>query len=104
MRGLASELAGRDMLWIEDVRLNTAPALDRAALSAQPGAAGALITALQDEPRFDQSLGEFVKQLVVYPDALEPDHPALAIMEGGRVPDQLIERARALLLAELVRG
>ncbi len=104
MRGLASELAGRDMLWIEDVRLNTAPALDRAALSAQPGAAGALITALQDDPKFDQPLAEFVRQLVIYPDALDPDHPALAIMDGGRVPGHLIERARALLLAELVKG
>jgi DNA repair exonuclease SbcCD nuclease subunit len=104
MRGLASELAGLDLLWIEDVRLNTVPALDRAALSSQPGAAGALIAALQDEPKFDQSLAEFVKQLVAYPDALEEDHPARAIIDGRPVPDQLIERARALLLSELVRG
>lgn len=103
VRVVAAEVAGPDELWIEDVRVATRPALDLAAMRAQPGAVGALMEALGQPAPVDAGLQAFVAdQLRRAGDALDADHPARAIGEG-RMPEHLVERARALLLAELAR-
>lgn len=103
VRAAAAEVAGPDELWIEDVRVATRPALDLAAMRAQPGAVGALMQALGQPAPVDAGLQAFVAdQLRRAGEALDPDHPAHAI-HAGRMPEQLVERARALLLAELAR-
>ena len=95
------EVADRQTLWIEDVRLHTRPALDLAALRAQPGAVGTLVAAIEGPATLDAELSEFVRTLLKDTgEGLDPDHPARAILEG-RLPQDLLDRARALLLAEL---
>lgn len=103
VRAVAAEVAGPDELWIEDVQVGTSPTLDLAAMRAQPGAIGALIQALEQPVPADSGLQAFVAdQLRRAEGVLDPDHPAHAIA-GGQVPEYLVERARALLLAELAR-
>ncbi|MEJ1976041.1 MAG: DNA repair exonuclease [Acetobacteraceae bacterium] len=95
------EVADRETLWIEDVRLHTRPALDLAALRAQPGAVGTLVAAIEGPAALDEDIGAFVRTLLKDTgDLLDPDHPARAILDG-RLPQDLLDRARALLLAEL---
>jgi DNA repair exonuclease SbcCD nuclease subunit len=104
MRAAALDVAAPDQLWIEDVRIATRPALDLAAMRAQPGPVGALIHALEQPVKLDPGLQAFVAdQLKRAGIALDPEHPATAI-EAGRLPDDLVARARALLLAELASG
>jgi DNA repair exonuclease SbcCD nuclease subunit len=104
VRATALRIADGSELWIEDVRIRTSP---EAALAPQSGAVGDLAAALDRPPAIDSAMHEFVSQLVKDPDLLEKDHPALAIREckpGDKVPDELVQRARALLLAELMAG
>ena len=104
VRGAALDIAAADMLWIEDVRIDTRPMLDIAAMRAQPGAVGALLHALEQPVPMDAGLQAFTLDQMKRADIeLEPDHPACAI-QAGEVPDGLVARARALLLAELARG
>ncbi len=103
VRATATEIAGTDELWIEDVRLATTPAVDIAALRAQPGPIGALIRSLEQPAAPDAGLQAFVADQLKRADiTLDPAHAALAIAEG-RIPADVLERARALLLAELSR-
>ncbi len=102
VRGMAAGVAGVDELWIEAVRLETAPP-QAAALRDQPGAVGALIAALEAPVELDPDLIAFVKdQLKQAGDALDPNHPAHAIA-GGALPPELVARARARVLAELTK-
>lgn len=103
VRAVAAELAGPEALWIESVVIDTRPALDLAAMRAQPGAIGALVQALEQAPGIDAGLKAFVDdQLQRANGALPAGHPALAIAQG-RIPEHLVEQARALVLAELAR-
>jgi len=103
VRAAAAEVAGPDELWIEDVRVVTRPVLDLAAMRTQPGAVGALVQALERPVAVDAGLKSFVAdQLRRAEGVLDADHPAHAI-SAGHVPEHLVERARALLLAELAR-
>ena len=103
VRGVAAELAVADELWIESVVVATRPALDLDAMRAQPGAIGSLIEALERAPEIDVGLRAFVAdQLGRAAGALPADHPALEIA-AGRIPERLVEQARALVLAELAR-
>ncbi len=103
VRAIAAEVAGPDALWIEDVHIGTRPTLDLTAMRAQPGAIGALIQALEQPVPIGAGLQAFVTdQLRRVEDALEADHPAHAIA-AGHVPEHLVERARALLFAEMAR-
>jgi DNA repair exonuclease SbcCD nuclease subunit len=104
VRAAALGIADGSELWIEDVRLRTRP---EALLATHSGAVGDLAAALNRSPAIDTAMYEFVSQLVKDPDLLEAGHPALAIREGepgDPVPDDLVQRARALLLAELMAG
>ena len=104
IRAAALDVAGPDQLWIEDVRIATRPAIDLAAMRAQPGPVGALIHALDKPVTLDPRLQEFVADQARRAGiGLDRDHPATAI-EAGRLPDDLVARARALLLAELASG
>lgn len=101
VRAVATEVAGPEALWIEDVHIGTRPTLDLAAMRAQPGVVGALIQALDLPVAVDPGLQAFVADQLRRADGvLDSDHPAHAIAEG-QVPEHLVERARALLLAEL---
>ncbi len=103
VRAAAAEVAGPDELWIEDVRVVTRPVLDLAAMRTQPGAVGALVQALERPVTVDAGLKTFVAdQLRRAEGVLDADHPAHAI-SAGHVPEHLVERARALVLAELAR-
>jgi len=103
VRAAAAEVAGPDELWIEDVRVVTRPVLDLAAMRTQPGAVGALVQALERPVAVDAGLQAFVAdQLRRAEGVLDADHPAHAI-SAGHVPEHLVERARALVLAELAR-
>jgi hypothetical protein len=96
-------VAGPDEVWIEDVKLLTAPVLDLPAMRAQPGAVGMLVSALDRPVAVDKRLADFVSDQLRRADQdLESDHPALAIRDG-HIPDDILARARALLLAELAR-
>ena len=100
VRAAAMEVADREMLWIEDVRLRTRPSLDLATLRAQPGAVGALVAAIEGPVELDADLADFVADMLKRAVDLEDGHPAHAIAKG-ELPDELVRRARALLLAEL---
>ncbi len=103
LRAVAAEVAGTDQLWIESVRLDTRPALDLDALRSQPGLVGALVGALDRAPSVDPGLRAFAEdQARRAGDTLRPDHPARQIAAGS-IPDDIVRRARALVLAELAR-
>ena len=103
VRGVAAELGAPDELWIESVVVATLPALDLEAMRAQPGAIGSLIEALERAPQVDEGLKVFVADQLRRADgALPAEHPALDIA-AGRIPERLVEQARALVLAELAR-
>ena len=104
LRAVAAEIADVGRLWIESVVIDTRPAVDLAALRAQPGPVGALIGALDRAPEVDPALKAFVEdQLRRANGVLPPDHPA-ALIAAGHIPDGLAQRARAMVLAELARG
>ena len=48
LRAAASELAGRDALWIEDVRVRTTSGPEPSSLRTQPGVIGTLVDALAE--------------------------------------------------------
>ena len=103
VRGRAAALAGAEELWVEHVIVATRPALNLDAMRAQPGAVGALIAALERTQAPDEGLRAFVADQLRRADgALPSDHPALAIA-GGKVPEYLLQQARAMVLAELGR-
>ncbi len=102
-RALGAEIATPDELWIESVVIDTRPALDVAAMREQPGAIGALVQALDRPVAVDDGLLAFVADQIKRAEGTLPaDHPAHAIA-AGTVPAALVERARALVLAELGR-
>jgi DNA repair exonuclease SbcCD nuclease subunit len=103
LRAAAAEIADISRLWIESVVIDTRPAIDLAALRAQPGPVGALIGALDRAPEIDPGLKTFVEdQLRRANGVLPPDHPAMQIA-AGHIPGSLVQRARAMVLAELAR-
>jgi hypothetical protein len=103
IRAAATEIAGPEELWIEDVQLATTPAIDLPALRAQPGPIGALIRSLEAPVSPDPGLQSFVADQLKRADIeLDSTHAALAIA-AGQIPPDMLDRARALLLAELSR-
>ncbi len=102
-RGLAAEIAGRESLWIEEVKIRTTAPLDEAALADQPGAVGALVAALEAPAETSPAMQDFLQAMNKHLDLLEDDHPAKLIAKDGGLPEALVAQARALLLAELVR-
>ncbi len=104
MRAAAANVAERDQLWLEDVRVGTRPALDIAALRQQGGAVGALLTEMERPVTLPGDLQAAMADMVKsFGEGLDPDHPARAVA-NGTMPADLVDRARALLLAELARS
>lgn len=103
LRAVAAEVADVAQLWVESVVIDTRPAVDLVGLRAQPGPVGALIGALDRAPEIDAGLKGFVEdQLRRANGVLSADHPAAQIA-AGHIPDSLVQRARAMVLAELAR-
>ncbi len=96
-----ADIADPDSVWFEDVRIRTRPALDLPALRAQGGVVGTLIAAIDAPPSLDAQLQKDIALFVErHAAALDPDHPARALATGA-LPNELVERARALVLATL---
>jgi len=101
IRAAVLDVADRSALWVEDVRVRTTPPHDFVARPSGQGAVAALLDAILQPCAPDAGLqavvADFLKRTGV---RLHPDHPAAALLDG-RIPDELAERARALVLAEL---
>ena len=104
--GVANELAAPDELWVETVELATGPAFDLAALRAEPGAAGLLIRALDDETGLADRAAEHARALLAKPGlaAALPPGSAVARVLAGELPPELVRQARDLLLGLLRAG
>lgn len=101
-RGTAQEVASADDLWIEDVKIDTAPP-ELARWREQPGVVGALTQALDRPVPIEAELAEFVQdQLRRTGDTLDAGHPARALADGV-VPKALLAQARAFVIAELMK-
>ncbi len=104
MRAAMIEIADPEQLWLEDVRVQTRPAVDLAALRAQGGAVGALLETINQPADLPTDLQIRVAVMVErFGAGLELDHAARAIA-AGVLPEELLDRARALLVAELARS
>ncbi len=102
VRAVAVKVAGEENVYINDVWVLTAPE-SYAALRAQPGLVGAVIRSLESPVALDQTAKDFAREQVErFGSMLEQDHPAFAIAKG-HVPEEIAARARALVLAELIR-
>ena len=96
-----ADVADPDNVWFEDVRVSTRPALDLATLRAQGGVVGTLIEAIDAPPILDAQWQKDVALFVErHHTALDPEHPGRAVA-AGQLPEDLVERARALVLATL---
>ena len=101
MRAAMIEVADSEQLWLEDVRVQTRPAVDQAALRAQGGAVGALLATIERSSGLPLDLqARLVSMVERFGAGLEPEHAARAIA-AGMLPEELLDRARALLVAEL---
>lgn len=101
VRTAAADIASDDELWIEGVRTLTQP---HARLAAQAGVIGSLLAGLAEAPALD-ALAADIKDIAAKldPTLLDADHP-LRALAAGVMPDELVQRARALLQAELAQG
>lgn len=105
-----SALAGPELLWLESVRLDTAPAADAAGLLARSDALGALARSL-GTPAADAAVAAAVAEhaaallgrLPGGGGGLGDGHVAV-LAAAGQVPSALLDRARHLLLARLAEG
>ncbi len=98
-------VADADQVWLELVQVATRPALDRAAMRAQPGASGDLVRAIEAaDPSMLGALrtyaGAMMDKASGLREALGARHPAVRLA-AGEVPEELLERARDLLLGRL---
>jgi predicted phosphodiesterase len=99
-------VAGADQVWLESVRVATGPALDRMAMRAQAGAPGDLVRAIEaaDAATLGAALrsyaGAMLEKASGLREALGARHPAVRLA-AGEMPEDLLERARDLLLGRL---
>ena len=105
----AASCAASGTIWLESVQVRTRPALDIAALRARSDAVGLLVRALDDARPGDFAAdvqtyaGTLLNRLRGLRDELGADHPAVQAAEG-KLPPELLDRARDLLLARLAEG
>ena len=101
--GAGLEVASADRLWLERIDLATTPPIDRTALRADPGVQGELVRALDDETGLAGAAAALLSGLLRdgMPQALDQDS-LVAQTASGRLPAELVERARSLLLSGLV--
>ena len=109
------EVAEEGAFWLEEVRVATRSMLDLGALRARDDAVGRLVHAIEDlaaDPSATAGPGEAARAYAGamldrgagrLRQALGEDHPAVLAAEG-RLPPELLRRARDLLLARLAQG
>ncbi len=109
------EVAEADTFWLEDVRVATRPMLDLETLRARQDAVGRLVRAVDSLAAAPEAATGVAAAAQGYAaalldrgagglrQALGPDHPAVRAAEG-RLPPELLQRARDLLLARLAQG
>lgn len=109
VRGEALGCAGPDALWIEGVEVNTRPSPDIAALRERADAFGLLVRAIEgtSPDELQAAIEEYCRTMLDRAgglrEALGEEHPVVAAA-AGKVPEALIERARALLIARLAEA
>jgi DNA repair protein SbcD/Mre11 len=111
VRAEAIAAAGTDAVWLEALRLETRPALDRAGLRTDPGALGALVRSIEaaDKAVLGEALRDYAAAMLNrnpgarLREALGPDHPAVRAAAGEVTPEFLLQ-ARELLLARLAEA
>ncbi len=95
--------------WLEGVRVETAPRLERAAMRARTDAFGALVRSIEaaDGATLAGGLRAYAADMLGKAaglgEALGEAHPAVRLA-AGEVPEDLLRRARDLLLARLAEG
>ena len=109
------EVAEVDTFWLEDVRVATRPMLDLEMLRARQDAVGRLVRAVDLLAVAPETATGVTAAAQSYAaalldrgagglrQALGPDHPAVRAAEG-RLPPELLQRARDLLLARLAQS
>ena len=107
------EVAEAGAFWIEEVRVATRAMLDLGALRARDDAVGRLVGAIEALAESPAAAPAAAAQAYAERNArprrgpaapaLGPDHPAVLAAEG-RLPPELLQRARDLLLARLAGG
>jgi DNA repair exonuclease SbcCD nuclease subunit len=106
LKGEALACGGAERIWLESVRVETRPAHDLAALRARTDQVGALIRAIDSAEAADVAapitawMTALLERSGGLRAALGPAHPAVQVAEG-HLPAELLERAKALLLARL---
>ena len=106
MRSELLAVADADQVWLESVRVATRPALERAAMRAQPGAPGDLVRAIEaaDATTLGAALrayaGAMLDKVPALREALGARHPAVRLA-AGEMPEDLLEQACDLLLGRL---
>jgi len=104
---LRGEIAGPDQVWIESIVVAVTP-------PGRPDEATDLLTdeiERLDPTGMDEAAASYVKDMLNRLPGLrdelarlDPDHPVLSLEQGGKLPADLLERARALLLARVEAG
>lgn len=95
--------------WLESVQVATAPRLERAAMRARTDAFGALVRSIEaaDGAMLAGGLRAYAADMLGKAaglgEALGEAHPAVRLA-AGEVPEDLLRRARDLLLARLAEG
>ena len=95
--------------WLEGVQVETAPRLERAAMRARTDAFGALVRSIEaaDGAALAGGLRAYAADMLGKAaglgEALGEAHPAVRLA-AGEVPEDLLRRARDLLLARLAEG
>ncbi len=108
VRGELLAAAGEDA-WLEGVRVATAPRLGREAMRARTDAFGALVRSVEgmEAAALAGALQAYAARMLGRAgglgEALGEAHPAVRLA-AGEVPDELMRRARELLLARLGEG
>ncbi|WP_043833795.1 metallophosphoesterase family protein [Muricoccus aerilatus] len=109
------EVAEAGSFWLQEVRTATRAMLDLDALRAREDAVGRLVGAIEALAADPSAAAAPVAAAQAYAShmlgrgavrlsqALGPDHPAVLAAEG-RLPPELLQRARDLLLARLAQG
>ena len=98
-----------EQVWLEKVEVRTGPTHDLESWQAGSDAAATLLRVVQaaPSPEVAAAAQDYAKHMLGRAarlrDALGADHPAVRAA-AGEVPPDLLQRARALLLARLVEG
>ncbi len=109
VRGEALACGGADTIWLEHLVVATRPALDLPALRMRSDVIGLLVREIEAATANDLTgpmqawMSGLLERAGVLRAALGETHPAV-LAAGGTLPQDMIERAKSLLLARLAEG